>query len=113
MNEPLDQFHPTPKPKANPFGKIILGNFAVMLLYMVVGGLIGGRSSDGIDALLLVGQIIVNLFMGLGLLLVKGSRLTGLALLVSGLLIAVIGPGICSYKSSLLQKTEIRPAKPI
>lgn len=113
MNEPLDQLNPAPKPKMNPFGKIILGNFAVMLIYMVIGGLIGGRGSTGVDAMLIVGQFVVNIFIGIGSLLFKESRLTGLAFLLSGLMVAVIGPGMCSKKDEWLrQENRIEPKHP-
>lgn len=113
MNEPLDQVHANPKPKANPFAKIVLRNFAVMLLYMIGGGLISGRNSEGFDALLLASQVLLNLFAGLGSIFSKTYRMTGIAFLLSGLLVAVIGPGMCGYKQTLLSKTEITPAKPI
>lgn len=113
MNEPLDQLNPRPKPKANPFGKIILGNFAVMLIYMAVGGLIGGGDSEGADFFFIVIQVIINIFLGLGAIFHKGSRLTGLAFLLSGLMVAVIGPGMCSKKDEWLRReNRVEPKHP-
>ena len=104
MNEPLDQLNPAPPPKPNPFGKIVLGNFAVMLTYMAVGGLIGGRDSMGTDFFFIIIQVIINVLLGIGSLLFKESRLAGMAFLLSALLIAVIGPGICSAKDEWLRQ---------
>lgn len=113
MNEPLDQLNPVPPSKPNPFGKIILGNFAVILIYMAVGRLIGGGDSIGTDFFFIILQVVLNILVGIGSLFFKESRLTGLALLLSALMVAVIGPGMCSAKDEWLrQENRIEPKHP-
>lgn len=81
------------------FGKIVLGNMAGMLLVMAGGGMLMGGESIGIDLVLIVLQAGINLLMGIGLVFSKSSRTTGFAFLLSGLLVAAIGPGVCSRKA--------------
>lgn len=85
------------------FGKIVLGNMAGMLLVMAGGGVLMGVQSEGVDMLLIVAQTGVNLLLGIGLVFSRSGRMAGLACLLSGLLVATIGPGMCSRKANWLR----------
>ncbi|MCA0235125.1 MAG: hypothetical protein LCH81_01940 [Bacteroidetes bacterium] len=108
--EPLDQPEqrpPDPNPPA-PIGKAVMINFGIMLAYMVLTGLayIGDRGSEAglgsliMDAVLLTVQVGANILIG-ALLLFSNNKHIGKAMLLSGLLLAVIGFGTCFLKASM------------
>lgn len=112
MNEPLDQFPQTARHSWS-FGKIVLGNLCIMLAYIVLGGVFFKSGAIALHLILIVVQVALNILAGLGALFSTRFRKTGLAFLLSGLLVAVIGPGMCGYRPDILRQEESRPEKPI
>ena len=109
--EPLDgpdQRPPDPTPPM-PLGKVMLINFGIMLAYMFLTGLAFGNDSGSeaglasliFDATLLTLQIGIIILVGV-ILLFSANRHVGKAMLLSGLLMAVIGFGACLGKASLI-----------
>ncbi len=108
--EPLDgpdQLPPDPNPPA-PIGKAVLINFGIMLVYMLLTSIISvndsgseaGLASLIFDAGLLTVQVGANIVIG-AILLFTHNKHIGKAMLLSGLLTAVIGFGACLGKASL------------
>lgn len=103
MLDPFDQLAPPPpaKPKI-PLTKVVLYNFGIMLAYLLLLNLFAGSDGPegnlgvmiGMSFLLLV-QVGINLLAGLILLFRRDKRPLGSALLLGGLLTAVIGFGTC------------------
>lgn len=112
MNEPLDQLSQPARPQWS-FGKIVLGNLAIMLAYIVLGGVFFVNGTSGFHLTLIIIQVVLNVFAGLGAIFSSGYRKTGMAFLVSGLLVAMIGPGMCGYRPEIFRRQEERPEKPI
>ena len=113
MQEPLDQSDKQPARPNWTFGKIVLGNLGILLAYIVLGGIFLGGASDGLHIISIVIQVALNLFAGLGAIFSSGYRKIGLAFLLSGLLVAMIGPGMCGYDPEIISGQEERPGKPI
>ncbi|GAB4497670.1 MAG: hypothetical protein OHK0019_31720 [Saprospiraceae bacterium] len=103
MNEPLDQpaapLNPQPK---MPLGKVVLINFGIMLLYLTLTGIGKGHDYGPIllDAMAIVAQTGVNLIVGLFLFFSKENMHIGRAMMLAGLLVGVIGFGVCLGKYS-------------
>ena len=102
MLEPFDQLEPAPAPKPKmPLGKVVLINFSIMLAYMALISLTMNEGSEaelGLligNAFLLTAQVGINLLAGLILVFSEQRRHIGSALLIGGLLTAVIGFGTC------------------
>lgn len=106
---PLDQYQPTfEPPKPMPLGKVVLINFAVMLVYMALTTTLMGESGQDaamgvliLDAILLVAQVGINFVLGI-VFLFTDLRHVGLAMIISALLVGVIGFGACFGKIALL-----------
>jgi hypothetical protein len=80
-------------PPKDPFGKVVLINFGILLLYFFA-------FESGGDKIFVVLMIIpfhafLNLCVGLFALFEKQKRL-GKALLLSALLVPIVGYGLCS-----------------
>ena len=111
MLEPFDQLEPPPNPPKpeKPLGKVVLINFGIMLTYMVLIGLTTTEGSSDRELGLLIGnafmlvvQVGINLLAGLILMFNEQRRHIGSALLIGGLLTAVIGFGTCLAAVSLV-----------
>ena len=104
MNEPLDQpaRSADPQPKM-PFGKVMLINLGIMLVYMTLSGVGTGHDFGPliIDAFGIVFQVGINVLGGVGLLFSDDRRHVGKAMLLSGLLVGLIGFGACIGKADL------------
>lgn len=108
MLEPFDQLEPAPAPKSPvPLGKVVLINFGIMLAYMALIGLTmteGSEAELGLligNAFLLAAQVGINLLAGLILVFSEQRKHIGSALLIGGLITAVIGFGTCLATISL------------
>jgi len=103
MLEPFDQLEPPPTPPnpKMPLGKVVLINFGIMLAYMLLFSLLDhGGPEAGLGALIgnafaLVLQVGINLLAGLILVFSEQRKHVGSALLIGGLITAVIGFGTC------------------
>ncbi len=104
MNTPSDQLEPfvaPPKPKML-LGKVVMLNFAIMLTYMMFFW----NSEYTIDpysdledlimcAVFLAAQVGLNMLIGFVLLFNPKYRHLGSAMLIGGVIIALIGFGTC------------------
>lgn len=104
MDQPLDQFSAPADPRPPmPFGKVMLINLGIMLVYMTLSGVGTGHDYGPliIDAFGIVFQVIINVLGGVGLLFSEQRRHVGKAMLLSGLLVGLIGFGACIGKADL------------
>ena len=110
MLEPFDQLEPPPnlpKPKM-PLGKVVLINFGIMLAWMILVHLTVTETPANMyakfaaDALLLSGQVGLNLLAGLILVFSERNKHIGGALLISAFITAVIGFGTCLVANGAL-----------
>ncbi|HPI08251.1 MAG TPA: hypothetical protein PLM41_17785 [Saprospiraceae bacterium] len=108
--DPLDQPEPSPgSPQPNPLGKVTLINFGIMLAYMAFTGIAFRNDSGGeaglasliFDATLLTLQVGANIVIGV-ILLFTDQKHIGKAMLISGLLMAIIGFGACLGKAAMV-----------
>lgn len=118
MNEsfdPLDQRTPPPKPPM-PLGKVVLVNFGIMFAYMLLTSLMmssGHEAGLGViiaDAFLILIQFGINMLAGIVIVLTQNNythkverRQLGAALLIGGVLTAVIGFGSCFAHIAILE----------
>ncbi len=106
--DPLDQPHlpPADPQPPMPLGKVVLINFGIMIAYMTLTALANttqaeaGMASLILDAMLLVLQVTINVIGGV-ILLFTSQKHVGRAMLLSGLLVAIIGFGACIGKASM------------
>jgi hypothetical protein len=108
--DPLDQPEQPPRsPQPNPLGKVTLINFGIMLAYMALTGITfqndsgseAGLASLIFDAMLLTLQVGVNIVVGVFLLFTENKHI-GKAMLISGVLMAIIGFGACLGKAAMV-----------
>ncbi len=108
--QPFDQLDPNPnysRPKM-PLGKVMLINFGIMIAYMLFGSLFFSSGHDGSmsllawDAFLILGQVGLNMLIGIILLFSESYKQVGSAMLISGVLMAIIGFGTCLAHLSIL-----------
>ena len=110
MQEPFDQLDPNPNPARQkmPLGKVMLLNFGIMIAYMLIGSFSFGPGHDasmGVlawDSFLILGQVGLNMLIGLILIFREPYKLVGSAMLISGVLMAIIGFGSCLVHLSIL-----------
>ena len=112
QNEPFDQLEPLstpPKPKM-PLGKVVLINFGIMIAYMLLTSLSmgSGGSEAGLgvvvaDAFLILAQVGINMLLGMILVFSAEKKHIGSALLIGGVITAVIGFGSCLAHISILE----------
>lgn len=118
MNEtfdPLDQGAQPPKPKM-PLGKVVLINFGIMVAYMLLTSLLMGSGHEAglgvvvADAFLILIQFGINMLAGIVIVLTQNShqhkearRQLGAALLIGGILTAVIGFGSCLAHITIME----------
>ncbi|MDO8972046.1 MAG: hypothetical protein Q7U74_15235, partial [Saprospiraceae bacterium] len=94
--QPFDQLDPNPHPSRQkmPLGKVMLLNFGIMIAYMLIGSFSfgsGNEASMGVlawDAFLILGQVGLNMLIGIILLFREPYKLVGSAMLSSGVLMA-------------------------
>jgi hypothetical protein len=111
MQEPFDQLDPNSNPTRPkmPLGKVMLINFGIMIAYMLFGSLFFGSGHDGSmsllawDAFLILGQVGLNMLIGIILLFSEPYKQVGSAMLISGVMMAVIGFGSCLAHLSILE----------
>jgi hypothetical protein len=114
QNEPFDQLEPLstpPKPKM-PLGKVVLINFGIMIAYMLLTSLTMGGSGGGgeaglgvviADAFLILAQVGINMLVGMILVFSAEKKHVGSALLIGGVITAVIGFGSCLAHISIIE----------
>jgi hypothetical protein len=109
--QPFDQLDPNPNPTRPkmPLGKVMLINFGIMIAYMLLGSFSFGSGHDasmGVlawDAFLILAQVGLNMLIGIILLFREPYKQVGSAMLISGVMMAVIGFGSCLAHLSILE----------
>jgi len=86
--------NPSPKPRKNSIGKVILINFCLLIVYLPIGLAIGETGGSIAISLLMI-QICFNLFAGFVMLFFKDSRSTAIGMMLSGFLIGIVAFGTC------------------
>lgn len=97
-DDPLDLPNAPLNPPPAPFGKIAMINFAVLLAYIAL------TDSDkylALHAFGIVIQVFLNMLIGI-ILLFTTQKHIGRAMLLSGLLVLVVGFGLCIGKAELV-----------
>jgi hypothetical protein len=87
--------NPSPKPRKNSIGKVILVNFCLLIVYLPIGLAAGGDVGEAIALWLLLIQICFNLFAGFVMLFFRDSRSIAIGMMLSGFLIGIVGFGTC------------------
>ena len=86
--------NPSPKPRKNSIGKVILVNFCLLIVYLPIG-LVTGATGGSIAISLLMIQICFNLLAGFVMLFFRDSRSIAIGMMLSGFLIGIVAFGTC------------------
>ncbi len=104
MDEPFDQIDPLPdQPKSKkPLGIVVFANFCIMLSYTMffwvsedIRNPYAGLEDLVMNALYLAGQVVLNLLIGFALTFDLKYKHIGSAMLIGGVITALIGFGTC------------------
>lgn len=111
LQEPFDQLDPLPQPPRPrmPLGKVVLINFGIMVAYMMLTSLAAGGGSEAamgalaLDAFLIMAQVGLNMLIGFILVFSESHKQLGGAMLIGGIIMAVIGFGSCLAHATLME----------